>query len=429
MSYQPLDEQRVLTYLQQTARQVEHLASQIGVDSDLHAREVGDGNLNQVFIVTVGSQDRPSTTIIVKQALPYLRVSGEGWPLSRERMRFETQALLKYSELMPELVPDIYHHDLDMSLVVMEYLDGFEVMRGPITKGQRFPNFATNIAEFMARSHFFTSDAYLASADKKAAQAAFINPELCKLQEDFVFTNPFMTSPENNWNPLLEPDIIKLRGNAALKVTINQTKYDYMTNAQAMLHGDLHTGSLMVRGDELKIIDPEFAFYGPQAYDVGTLLANIVLGAASQVHHTSDGTARREYQTYLLDLIEPIWQHYVQTFDQLWHDHTAAGTGGDLSPASYWDFAGGEEAFASYRRDYLQDVLASTARHGGCELLRRLMGIVSVFELSIIPDDSIRVIAERQVLNIASEWLSLPVTSVNTLTDAARHVILSTSDA
>ncbi|MEM7734156.1 MAG: S-methyl-5-thioribose kinase [Deinococcota bacterium] len=428
MSYQPLDDQSVITYLQQTAPQVGRLASQIGIDNALHAREVGDGNLNQVFIVTVGSQDSPSATIIVKQALPYLRVSGEGWPLSRERMRFETQALLKYSELMPELVPEIYHHDLEMSLVVMEYLDGFEVMRGPITKGQRFPNFAINIAEFTARSHFFTSDAYLTSANKKAAQAAFINPELCKLQEDFVFTNPFMTSPENNWNPLLEPDIIKLRGNATLKVTINQTKYDYMTNAQAMLHGDLHTGSLMVQGDELKIIDPEFAFYGPQAYDVGTLLANIVLGAASQVHHTPDEAARQDYQAYLLDLIEPIWQHYAQTFDRLWQDHTAAGTGGDLSPASYWEFAGGAEAFTSYRHNYLQDVLASTARHGGCELLRRLMGIVSVAELSSIPDDNIRVIAERQVLDIASEWLSVPVTSINMLADAARHVILDVSD-
>ncbi|MEM6429028.1 MAG: S-methyl-5-thioribose kinase [Deinococcota bacterium] len=426
MSYQPLDEQSVITYLQQSAQRVGRLASQIGVDNALHAREVGDGNLNQVFIVAVGSQDSPSATIIVKQALPYLRVSGEGWPLSRERMRFETQALLKYSELMPELVPDIYHHDLEMSLVVMEYLDGFEVMRGPISKGQHFPNFAVNIAEFMAHSHFFTSDAYLASADKKAAQAAFINPELCKLQEDFVFTNPFMTSPENNWNPLLEPDIIQLRGNAALKLTINKTKYDYMTNAQAMLHGDLHTGSLMVQGDKLKIIDPEFAFYGPQAYDVGTLLANIVLGAASQVHHSSDEAVRRNYQAYLLDLIEPIWQHYVQTFDQLWQDHTAAGTGGDLSPAAYWEFAGGAGAFASYRRDYLQDVLTSTARHGGCELLRRLMGIVSVFELSSIPDDNIRVIAERHVLEVAKQWLSLPVASVDTLTTAAKKVILGT---
>ena len=34
-----------------------------------------------------------------------------------------------------------------------------------------------------------------------------------------------------------------------------------MTNAQALLHGDLHTGSVFVRDDSTKVIDPEFAFY------------------------------------------------------------------------------------------------------------------------------------------------------------------------
>ena len=35
-----------------------------------------------------------------------------------------------------------------------------------------------------------------------------------------------------------------------------------MTNAQALIHGDLHTGSVFVKGDSTKVIDPEFAFMG-----------------------------------------------------------------------------------------------------------------------------------------------------------------------
>lgn len=413
MSYQALNEKSAVDYLQETAKQVSTLAEQL--EPPLSAREVGDGNLNQVFIVDTGKN-----TLILKQALPYLRVAGEDWQLTRERMRFETQALLRYGELTPELVPTIYHHDLEMSLVVMEYLDNFEVMRKPITEGKRFANFADNIATFMARSHFFTSDAFLSSAEKKAQQAAFINPELCKLQEDFVFTNPFMTSEENRWNPQLEPDISTLRQDGQLKTIINHVKTDYMTNAQAMLHGDLHTGSLMVNDTALKVIDPEFAFYGPVAYDVGTLFANIVLAAASQVHHTADEKARQEYQQYLLEHIPTIWQQYATLFDQLWQDHNE----GDLSPKAYWDFDSGEAAFAEFRQQYIQDILKNSALHGGCELLRRLMGIVSVYDLSSITDESMRVIAERQALHIAKKWLTTPITDASQLAELARQIIL-----
>ena len=40
-------------------------------------REVGDGNLNLVFIV-----EGRTGSVCVKQALPYVRVAGPGWPMS-----------------------------------------------------------------------------------------------------------------------------------------------------------------------------------------------------------------------------------------------------------------------------------------------------------------------------------------------------------
>ena len=39
---------------------------------------------------------------------------------------------------------------------------------------------------------------------------------------------------------------------------------------------EIHTGSIFVTKDETKIIDPEFAFYGPKAFDIGTFFANLV---------------------------------------------------------------------------------------------------------------------------------------------------------
>ena len=46
--------------------------------------EVGDGNLNLVFIV---KGDRGG--VAVKQALPYVRLVGESWPLQLSRAHYE----------------------------------------------------------------------------------------------------------------------------------------------------------------------------------------------------------------------------------------------------------------------------------------------------------------------------------------------------
>lgn len=183
MAYYALDVNTIIAYLKGRAS----LKTVFPADAHLTAKEVGDGNLNLVFIVE--NQSDPQQSVVVKQALPYLRVAGESWPLTRERMRFESQALLKHYELAPGFVPKVYEYDDEMSLVVMEYLSEHEIMRKPLVARKRFPLFVDHISTFMARSLFFTSDLYLTGIEKKTLQAEFINPHLCKIQEDFVFTN------------------------------------------------------------------------------------------------------------------------------------------------------------------------------------------------------------------------------------------------
>jgi hypothetical protein len=68
---------------------VPEVESLLGSDrSQWVAREVGDGNLNAVYIV--GGE---AGSLVVKQALPYLRLLGESWPLPLERSYIEYLAL------------------------------------------------------------------------------------------------------------------------------------------------------------------------------------------------------------------------------------------------------------------------------------------------------------------------------------------------
>lgn len=65
---------------------------------------------------------------------------------------------------------------------------------------------------------------------------------------------------------------------------------DFMTRAQSLIHGDLHTGSIFINEESTKVFDPEFCFYGPMGYDIGNVIANMILHGRTvmrQVRQTS----------------------------------------------------------------------------------------------------------------------------------------------
>ena len=75
-----------------------------GKAADWIIEEVGDGNLNLVFIVKGANGG-----IAVKQALPYVRLVGESWPLPLSRSHYEYLALTHQARLAPGLVPAVLH--------------------------------------------------------------------------------------------------------------------------------------------------------------------------------------------------------------------------------------------------------------------------------------------------------------------------------
>jgi len=403
LSYRMLDDTTVVDYILQLPS-LRNIFK--GADS-LTAREVGDGNLNLVFIL--GDSNKG---VVVKQAVPYLRIAGESWPLTRDRMRLESQALALHNRLVPGLVPYLHHTDLDMSLVVMEYLSHHVIMRKELVKRKRFPLFADHISKFLAETLFKTSDLFLTGGAKKKLQAEFINPELCKITEDFVFTNPYKESPENKWNPVIDPEIKALRSNSSLKVAIAEMKEGFMTHGQAIIHGDLHTGSIMINESETEVIDPEFAFYGPMGFDIGAILGNLVLNYCSHFIHTPEPVEQADYQAYLLNLVKNVWNNFASKFDDLWRENNR----GDLCPASYWDYPGGERAFADYRQRYIRQLLQDTAGYGGCKMMRRITGIAHVEDIESIKDPEDRAIAERLALKIGARWV-MERASINRIED------------
>ncbi|CAM3363990.1 MULTISPECIES: S-methyl-5-thioribose kinase [Brevibacillus] len=390
MAYRALTEQEAVQY-------VKEIPGLFSKGAELSSREIGDGNLNLVFDIR---EDATGKSVIVKQALPYARVVGESWPLTLDRARIESEALQIQYKLVPELVPQVYHFDSELALTVMENVGDHVIMRKGLIEGNRYPLFAKQIGKFLAHTLFYTSDLGAHPYEKKALVGRFINPELCKITEDLVFTDPYENAPTNNFNPLIRREVEAIWHNKPLKLEIAKLKYDFLTRAEALLHGDLHTGSIFITKTSLKAIDPEFAYYGPLGFDIGAVIANLLLNYAGQHGLQKDQGERESYREYLLETVEDVWNEFVSQFVQLWHKHAKERS------------AHVEGLWESYVKRLIQDA----AGYAGCKVLRRVIGLAGVADLNEIADEKVRAEAERLALAIG-EALILERGNVGESTD------------
>ncbi|WP_100372915.1 S-methyl-5-thioribose kinase [Bacillus sp. FJAT-45037] len=355
-------------------------------DADLSCKEIGDGNLNYVFRIV---DSKTGQSLIIKQAGPCARISDE-FKLSPDRNRIESEILRFQGELAPGFVPDVYHYDPVMNCCAMEDLSSFEILRTALLKHQMFPHLADHLSTFLVKTLLSTSDLVLGHKEKKELVKKFTNPELCEITEDLVYTEPFYNCPRNDvfegTLPFVEAEIWN---DSELALETAKLKFDFLTNTQSLLHGDFHTGSIFVTEFETKIIDPEFAFYGPAGYDLGNIVANLIFAYVNAAKCIGDKDKRDSHLTYLQTTIEKTIDLFKSKFI---HDAKHKVT----------EQVAGYDGFIDH---YLDRIIRDAAAVTGLELCRRVIGIAHVKDLTEISDQSKRVEAEVFCLKLGKSFI------------------------
>jgi len=239
-----------------------------------------------------------------------------------------------------------------------------------------FPRFAEDITTYMVNTLLVTTDVVMEHKAKKALVKSYINPELCEITEDLVLTEPY--NDVNNRNKVFpaNAEFVKkeLYEDKALHLEIAKLKFDFMNNAQALIHGDLHTGSIFVKEDSTRIFDPEFAFYGPMGYDIGNMIANLFF-AWDNGNAAGNAKFCNWVLTTAVEVIDLFKEKFLVCYDK-----------------NVTDFMAKTEGYKEY---YLGTIMADTAAYAGTELIRRTVGMAQVKDVTSIPDDEKRAYAER----------------------------------
>lgn len=352
-------------------------------------REVGDGNLNLVFIV-----EGAKGAAVVKQALPYVRLVGDSWPLPLKRSFFEYHALIRQEKRDPGSVPAVHYFDEEQALIVMEFLSPHVILRRALIDGRELPNIARDLGLFTARTLFRGSDFSMEHRERKADLALFAdNTELCDITENLVFTDPYFEAPMNRHTPGLDGLVRELRADRDLKVAAQTMKHIFASRAETLVHGDLHSGSVMVTDSETRIIDPEFAFYGPIAFDVGMLLANFWMSYFSQRGHEADGS-RASMRDYLLGVIEETWNVFRAEFANLWRTERT----GMLHHRSLYEDQGDALASEQALNHVVHGIWADMLGFAGVEMHRRILGLAHNADFETIEDEALRARCETPAL-------------------------------
>lgn len=351
-------------------------------DEKIHTEEIGDGNINYVFKIV---SDETGKSVVIKQADKLLRSSGR--PLDLHRNRIEAEILKIQGKLAEGMVPEVYYYDENMYTLCMEDISECKNLRKELMKGKKFANLAEEITDFLADTLLPTTDLVIDRAEKKENVKLFTNPELCDISEDLVFTEPYWDYKGRNIITEGNEEFVKthLYKDTELHGEVGKLRNNFMNNAQALIHGDLHSGSIFANDERVVVIDPEFAFYGPMGYDIGNVVGNLVFSWANSAFTGED----LEFQEYIKKTIEEIIDGFEEKFKKKYDEIVKF----PLYRAE------------NFRKDYLKEIMADSIGYAGTEIIRRTVGDSKVAEVSSVEDLDVKIPMERKLIEIGIEMI------------------------
>lgn len=356
------------------------------VPTTIAVREVTAGNMNRVFIAT-----GPLGSVAIKQAPPFVQVAGPSWPIDPNRIAAEARAYELLGSLVPDAVPAIVSVDLDRYIMVMEDLSELSVLRDVLVANNRavfdeeasaavpidFEHLGEVVGRFVGELSYATSIDNLGERAHAELVAESANPELCALTIDVVLDEPYREHEHNHWHSALESSVRALYSDAEVAAAVAAIRTTFDSSNQALLHGDLHSGSVMIgqsdgqtggRGQKVTVFDPEFSFVGPIGLDLGLFWANLEIHAvaADAIGAPSAAAAR--------SAITASWA----AFATAWAGHTTP--------------------------EWLESVRRDSWRFAGVEAMRRAVGYSHAADVDTLPD-SVTAAVNQTIFDRARHWI------------------------
>lgn len=216
---------------------------------------------------------------------------------------------------------------------------------------------------------------------------SFTNIDMCDISENLVLTEPYDNYRNQNIVTSGNEEFVKshLYEDDQLHAEVAWLRNNFMNNAQALIHGDLHTGSIFINQSGIKIIDPEFAYYGPMGYDIGNVLAHLYFPIVLNV---TDENVDTSFNDWLLNSSKEIYDQVLEKLNIVYDEVVVKKIYKNKK----------------FKKDYLADIMSDALGYAGTEIIRRVVGDSKVKELSLISAEK-KLSAERVLINFGIQLI------------------------
>lgn len=234
------------------------------------AGKAGEGNMNYTLRISTSAR-----SFILKQARPWVeKYPHIAAPWERALIEGRFYEVVSEDSQLAAQMPKFLGLDAQSHILVLEDLgeaqDFTSLYRGAaLTETQ-----LEELADYLARLHRVPGD-----AERKSV---FTNRAMRALNHLHIFDFPLQL--ENGFDldtitPGLNKAARSLKLDAAFVSTVRDLGELYLRDGEALLHGDYFPGSWLKTARGVRVIDPEFCFYGPPEFDLGVLIAHLQLAA------------------------------------------------------------------------------------------------------------------------------------------------------
>ena len=233
----------------------------------------GDGNMNCVLRINTGYK-----TYILKQSRDFVEKFPQV-PAPQNRVKSEAAFfdLIKEEPFLAKHTPAILGFDGTNNMLMMQDLGVASDFSFLYEKKRKLTE-----DEAAALIHFLN---ILHSKIEKNNDPLLRNIAMKQLNHKYIFEYPFMkyTGLDLNFiTPGLEEVALIYKTDTALKTKALLLGDKYLEEGKYLLHGDYYPCSWLNTKDGLKIIDPEFCFFGPAEFDLAVMIAHCYLSEQSQ---------------------------------------------------------------------------------------------------------------------------------------------------
>ena len=253
-----------------------YLRDQPWFDADEVVRTVakpGAGNMNFVIRATTNRR-----SFILKQALPYVyRYPQVAAPVARGKVE---AAFYQSIEDQPELrpyIPGLIGFDRQHHVLALEDLGA----GADFTFLYHSPEQITD--DQLQHLLHFLSHLHRVKATPSEARS-LQNKAMRKLNHEHIFRYPYAQDKGLDLDTLvpgLQAVSQSYKQNDALKQRIAELGALYLRPGDTLLHGDYYPGSWLRGSPGVRVIDPEFGFFGQAEFDVGVMLGHALLCGSS----------------------------------------------------------------------------------------------------------------------------------------------------